>query len=853
MNFRKLLFPISCALLLLFSVVGSGQGLLPQSTQETVVAAQDSARIVAFSATEITEAFSHSNALISESGKRHLSGELQEAYRKEVDTAFSVIDHFLGDSTLVNLEGINVRELNQISQRAEYYLDILNRIQERLAKEALDIEVVSSNLQVEKKRWELTLLQFTSEEMIEERLGRIQRTIHRLDSIQTLLKGDMSIMLALQDNILDKKNDLDILGTRVKQQKALLGERLFSKEMPGFFKDIRQPGDSAIFEKHIAQMRKTILNDRAILKAEYTTPAVVVSILFFAFLAFAIWYKRNFARLLSVDRFELSDMHMAIVYSPAVTVIFIVALLIRFIFSDLPRTFHSLNIVILMVPMAIIIIRLFGSQLRTWILLLITLGALTSAYELSYYQDTIQRVILMALSLTGLGLFTWIFVKQPLANRFEKSFIYRLFRILILVFAMLLLISIIANLIGAVSLAEFLTLLPIQITVLALVIQVTVKVADTLIFLFLASNYAQKVNVIREEFEVIYKKTIWLVDLFLWIFFFSTALSIFRIKDEVFEWGMGVLTNGFHIGAVDITLGNILIFIFVIWLSIMITRMASHILEKDVFTRVQMAKGVPSTVILLMRIVLVTGGFFLAAAAAGMKLTNLSIVLGAFSVGIGFGLQNIFNNMVSGLILAFERPIKVGDTVQVGELVGIVRSIGLRSSTVRSYDGAEVIVPNGNLISKEMINWTKSDSNRRIDISIGVAYGTNPLIVMDIIEEIAKEHPKVKKNPAPTVLFSDFGNSSLDFRLLAWVNVDYKLGVESDIRFELNKRLAEAGIEIPFPQTDLHLRSDFTKGAPDEKSKAMAKMVDSSKTGKPKAGTSKAAPGRKRPTPRAKE
>jgi small-conductance mechanosensitive channel len=214
---------------------------------------------------------------------------------------------------------------------------------------------------------------------------------------------------------------------------------------------------------------------------------------------------------------------------------------------------------------------------------------------------------------------------------------------------------------------------------------------------------------------------------------------------------------------------------------------------------------------MLLRIALIAGGFFFAAAAAGMELTNLSIVLGAFSVGIGFGLQNIFNNMVSGLILAFERPIKVGDTVQVGELMGTVLTIGLRSSVVRSFDGAEVIVPNGNLISDQMINWTRSDSNRRMDIRVGVAYGTDPEKVLSILYDVASEHEKVDKNIEPRVYFIGFGDSSLDFRLLAWTDIEHRLPTESEIHVTINRKLKEAGIEIPFPQRDLHIRSDATK------------------------------------------
>ncbi|HDR68602.1 MAG TPA: mechanosensitive ion channel, partial [Bacteroidaceae bacterium] len=181
--------------------------------------------------------------------------------------------------------------------------------------------------------------------------------------------------------------------------------------------------------------------------------------------------------------------------------------------------------------------------------------------------------------------------------------------------------------------------------------------------------------------------------------------------------------------------------------------------------------------------------------------------------GIGFGLQNIFNNMVSGLILAFERPIKVGDTVQVGELTGIVKSIGFRSSTIRSFDGAEVIVPNGNLISNEMINWTLSDSFRRMDIRVGVAYGTDPEVVLDLIRQVAEENENVSKEPPPKAYFIGFGDSSLDFRLLAWTDIGNRLSVESDLTVAINRKIVDAGIEIPFPQRDLHIRSDFRENS----------------------------------------
>ena len=207
------------------------------------------------------------------------------------------------------------------------------------------------------------------------------------------------------------------------------------------------------------------------------------------------------------------------------------------------------------------------------------------------------------------------------------------------------------------------------------------------------------------------------------------------------------------------------------------------------------------------RYILVVIGVFVAISLAGLSLSSLTIILGAFSVGIGFGLQNIFNNLVSGLILLFERPIQIGDVIEVGSLVGHVKSMGIRSSNLRTFDGAEVIVPNGHLISNEVINWTLSDKRRRIEILSGVAYGSDVHKVHALFMKILDDHPDVLKDPVPMVYFNNLGESSLDFRLLFWTdNFDQWLRIRSEVIFKIYDTLNAEGIVIPFPQRDVHMK-----------------------------------------------
>jgi potassium efflux system protein len=202
-------------------------------------------------------------------------------------------------------------------------------------------------------------------------------------------------------------------------------------------------------------------------------------------------------------------------------------------------------------------------------------------------------------------------------------------------------------------------------------------------------------------------------------------------------------------------------------------------------------------------------GFLLALGALGLDFTRITILAGAIGVGVGFGLQNVVNNFVSGLILLFERPIQVGDSVQMGQLLGEVRRIGIRSSTVRTFDGAEVIVPNASLVSDQVTNWTLSDRMRRIDLAVGVAYGSDPQEVVARLREAARASAGVLSEPAPQVLFVGFGDSSLDFQVRVWTaRYEEWLQTRSELGIAILTALHDAGITIPFPQRDLHLVQD---------------------------------------------
>ena len=266
-------------------------------------------------------------------------------------------------------------------------------------------------------------------------------------------------------------------------------------------------------------------------------------------------------------------------------------------------------------------------------------------------------------------------------------------------------------------------------------------------------------------------------------------------------------------GVVSVSLGDLLAFGIVVWLAFQLSRALRALLEDDVFSRVEVGRGVASALSSLAHYLILLLGFLIGLGVLGIDLTRITIIAGALGVGIGFGLQNVVNNFVSGLILLFERPVQVGDSVQLGTLTGEVRRIGIRSSTVRTFDGAEVIVPNSNLVSDQVTNWTLSDRMRRIDLDVGVGYESDPEQVIALINDVARANSGVLPDPAPLVLFVGFGDSALNFQVRVWTaRYEDWLNTRSSLGLGILAALRAAGIVIPYPQRDMHLVGDPAGG-----------------------------------------
>ncbi len=768
---------------------------------------------------EINNASKVAFTLYSRAGNNSLNEEARTAISAEVDGLVSKTQTFFSDTVGVVIDEMNFRELEVINNTLFLLLNNLVKIQDDINLPMSNIQVDIKSLELNRYQWFLTLKGSDEETTPEAIRKRISGVIRQNDSVSRLLQGDIDFLLTQSDKITSQQIKLDQFSIDLEEYHKLSGERVLRREMPAIWSSFTVE-DSTVVISQWGNFKSNFKDDTSLLTTKYASRLIIFACLFIVLLVLVFWIRS------SVDASELKgktvmmSLYLNKIFHKPIEVALLLGLyLIRLLIPEVPETYSSLLAIIAVYAVLRIAFDIIPIDYKRHLLEFAGAYILYKLYNLFYDQYFFSRIVLLITQ--GITfIFLLRFVLHRRFSKIKKGALAHYSLIAIAsVYMILIFLSIIGTVVGILSIAEYLTSAIVQSTFLVLSTYVGFHVAVSVVFLLLSSSLFNQSNIIKKQFSYIFGK-LWgllkFVFVLSWIFM---SLAYFNFKQPLFDWISGILSREMHVGEAPFTLMNILLFIFVIWLSTFISRIVRAILQEEIFTRVKVERGVPSTVIMLVRITLISVGFLLAAAAAGMQLSNLTIIIGAFSVGIGFGLQNIFNNLVSGLILAFERPIKEGDTIEVQSLLGVVKKIGIRSSVVRTYDGAEVIVPNGTLISNELINWTLSDQNRRMDIRVGVAYGTDPDKVLQILLTASEKNESIHKKPESSAYFIGFGDSSLDFRLLAWTGLEHRLEVESALRLEINNEIKKAGIEIPFPQTDLHVRSVDGKVIRDVKSK----------------------------------
>jgi potassium efflux system protein len=474
-----------------------------------------------------------------------------------------------------------------------------------------------------------------------------------------------------------------------------------------------------------------------------------------------------------------------------------------------PLLLHQFAMLVALIP----VLRMLPPEARGlfggWPLA-VTIFYLLQRLEFLLLANTaLYRGYLFGLALLAMALTLWLLWRAHRSRGTAPPVrALRLLRIGAWTGVVLLAVSALSNLVGNVSLAETLVSALIDSSYIALALYASVNVASALAHAGLHLAAAAGLRVVGDSAEAIARivaRGFALAALLGWAVF---TMQQFRIWRPAYSLAHDVLQHAFTFGEISISLGNVLVFAIAVLVAFLAARAVRFLLREEVLPKMSLPRGVGNSVASLSYYAVLMLGLLLALSAAGFKVGQLAFVFGALGVGIGLGLQDVVKNFVSGLILMFERPVQPGDVIDIGGTNGRVRMIGMRSTTISTFEGADVVVPNGMLLSEKLTNWTLLDRRRRLEVPVGVAYGSDVPAVMALLRETIEHTRGVAQSPAPAVLFTGMGASALEFSVRAWTHeYDDWVLIRSDLVSRIHAALVGAGIEIPFPQQDLHLRS----------------------------------------------
>jgi len=473
--------------------------------------------------------------------------------------------------------------------------------------------------------------------------------------------------------------------------------------------------------------------------------------------------------------------------------------------SDAPNSAVSLVNLIGIVPvLRLLKPRLTGSFQRLLVFLIASVLAWNLIKAL-HFPVWIKRDLMALFFITVIAVFAWL-AHEAHRDNSSRGRGPTLTLLATFVGITLLLLAFLGNLFGYVGLADLLTRGTLASSYRAVALYTVVVVGASLISLALQPKTQQRVALVRTDRDRLAR---WLtlalgaITLLIWV---HTTLNLFAVREYFYSVTRSVLDYQIRIGSAGFALGNIVAFVLTLLIGYLIASVIRAILGEEILPRMNLAYGLPNAIATVTHYVLLFLIFLLALAAAGVELSKFTVLTGAVGVGLGFGLQNVVNNFVSGLILLFERPVRVGDLLEVKGVGGQVTKIGVRSSTVHAFDGSDLIIPNATLISEQVTNWTLTGTRRQVFLNIHVAYGNDPTKVRDLLRTTAAAHPDVLDSPAPTALFLGFGDSALNFEVRFWAHrPEVVPELRSNVALNIASALDAAGIKVPVPQRTLHI------------------------------------------------
>jgi potassium-dependent mechanosensitive channel len=671
----------------------------------------------------------------------------------------------------------------------------LSLIARQLTQHATSLEEQLGSLDKLNKTWQATLLSAKQPETPPPVLQSVQNVVDSVERTRRAAEAGQAQVLALQSRVSEQQARVRTALSSIEQGENRALKSLFVRDSPPIWS--LKTGLDTEWEQHSGQSFSSQLKTSTAF-AKRLPFTFLVHALFIVLMATALHWTRS--RLGKVAQ-EKPDLQRAlpILDLPVSTAFALSILLVAFVYAQAPRLIETLVGTVTLIPSVLILRRLLERHSYPILNALVILYFVGQLRVLAASLPVLARFIFLGQVLGAAVFLVWVLRSWHLPAEAAQThgLIWRTIRAIAKIGLVILPAAFVANIFGYVNLGNLLGIVFLKSVYTAAVLYTAIRIIEGLTIIALQVRPLGSLRVVSQHRAMIQRRMCHLLEFLAFLFWLNVLLSFFGLRDSLIASIGAALNANLAIGAFSITLGGILAFLITVWASFLISKFLRFLLEEDVYHHLHLAAGLPYAISTMLHYVILLIGFFVALGALGIDLTKVTILAGAFSVGIGFGLQNIINNFVSGLILLFERPIKVGDVIEVGGKVGEVSRIGIRASVIRTADGSEVIVPNGSLISSQVTNWTFSDRQRAVEVSVNVAGGTDSQRVVELLKTTAAAHPGVAKEPFPQVYVTNFSSGAVTFQLRAWTDRHEEWAqLRSDLSVAVNDALAREKIAI---------------------------------------------------------
>jgi potassium-dependent mechanosensitive channel len=645
--------------------------------------------------------------------------------------------------------------------------DELSTWNRELTEHAKTLDDQFARLDTLSKTWKATLQLPELSKAAPEIPKRVQAMISSIARTQQGVESLRERDLTLQGRVLEATTELQIASSAIGQAQTDAIKNLFIQDSPPIWslgaKNWKEETRAPTVWRASANVALTYILRQPLV---FLFHALVILVLIVAM----YWLRRR------VHRWTEEEPNLrraAPVFDvPVSTAIALSFLMASSIYSLAPFLIRAVLGAAILIPTALILRRLIDR----------TLFPIVNALLIFYFVDQLRTVMAVlplsgrfafAAEMLGAILFlTWLIrgKRSPAGDGKSKDPFARTIRRSAQAGLILFSVAFLADVFGYVNFAYLIGSGALRSAYVGAALYAALRIVEGLIIISLATRPLALMRVVRLNRPMLQRRICRTAEFLAFLYWLSLTLDFFALRTPMIANIAAALQATLTIGSLSVSLGHLLVFVVTAWASFALSRFLRFILEEDVYHHWELARGIPQAISTMVHYTVLLVGFFIALAALGVDLTKVTILAGAFTVGVGFGLQTVINNFVCGLILLFERPIKVGDIIQIDADIGEVRRIGIRACIIRTADGSEVIVPNGTIIANKVTNWTFSDRYRAVEISVTVARGAPPQRVIDVLKQVAASHASVAKEPAPQAYVVSFGPASANFQLRAWTD-----------------------------------------------------------------------------------